>query len=158
MLNDRFFVSGLLAFFLGCLLYIVGFGRLIPPAQNYFPGLILFGVIFIVSLKVILKIIKSIKSTTRKQMKTYLLLYSLIISLLLYSASLTLLDSNWNYISALWVVFGALFFYVSDVMNAWNRFVSPVSFGSVKIMISYHFAQIAMGIGVVLHYVYPPDS
>lgn len=154
----RFFIPGLFAFLIGHLFYIVGLGRITPPKQNLLPGLLMLGMILIVSITVYLKLTKGIKESGKERMRFPVLVYSVVISLMLFSAMLTLMDTNWSYISALFVSFGALLFYVSDILNAWVRFISPLSFGRVKIMMTYHLAQIAIGIGVVLHFVYPPDS
>lgn len=36
---------------------------------------------------------------------------------------------------------GALFFYVSDATLAWNKFVRPLPWGKVRIIVTYHIAQ-----------------
>ena len=36
---------------------------------------------------------------------------------------------------------GASLFYVSDALIAWNRFVQPLAFAPVAIMVTYHLAQ-----------------
>ncbi|MBU0512106.1 MAG: lysoplasmalogenase, partial [Chloroflexi bacterium] len=79
-------------------------------------------------------------------------IYALIISIMLYSALTTLLDDQWHYTSALWVSVGALLFCVSDIMNAWVRFVGPITNARVKIMLTYHLAQIALALGAALHF------
>jgi uncharacterized membrane protein YhhN len=39
---------------------------------------------------------------------------------------------------------GALFFYLSDALIAWNRFVKPLRWGPVAIIVTYHLAQIGL--------------
>jgi uncharacterized membrane protein YhhN len=38
-------------------------------------------------------------------------------------------------------IVGASLFYVSDALIAWNRFVRPLAFAPVAIMVTYHLAQ-----------------
>jgi uncharacterized membrane protein YhhN len=158
MFQEQYFIAGLSAFFIGHVFYIIGFDRLLPPKQNLLPGIILLGMIIAISITVFSKLMLGIKDSKHEKIKIPLVIYTIVISTMLYSATITLLDTNWNYISALFVSFGALSFFVSDIMNAWDRFISPFALGRVKIMMTYHIAQITLGIGVVLHFVYPPDS
>jgi len=41
---------------------------------------------------------------------------------------------------------GAVFF-LSDSMLAWNRFVTPISYGRLKVIITYHLGQILIALG-----------
>ena len=66
---------------------------------------------------------------------------------------MTLLDDIWLFTPSLWVSAGALLFYVSDIMNAWTRFVAPISNDRFKIMTTYHLGQIAISVGATLHFV-----
>jgi alkenylglycerophosphocholine/alkenylglycerophosphoethanolamine hydrolase len=158
MLPEKFFMPGLFIFLGGHIFYIIGFGRIFPPERNFIPGFIIFSMILLVSGNVYLKLAKGLKSSGKTRMRIPVAIYALVISLMLFSALISLLDREWNYIAALWVSFGSLSFYISDIMNAWMRFVKPIPKGRLKIMMSYHLAQIAIVIGVVLHFVYPPDS
>jgi len=158
MLPERFFMPGLFVFLVGHIFYIVGFDGLLPHERNFIPGFILLGMILIVSVNVYSKLARGLKSSGKTRMRIPVAIYALVISMMLFSALISLLDRDWNYIAALWVSFGALSFYISDVMNAWTRFVEPIPKGRLKIMMSYHLAQIAIAIGVVLHFLYRPDS
>jgi uncharacterized membrane protein YhhN len=158
MMPEKFFVSGLTAFLIGHVLYILGFRRIIPPEGNFIPGSILAIMILIVSMSIYRKISQGLLMSGKARMEIPVAAYSCVISIMLYSAFLTLLDRNWSYSSALWVSFGALSFYLSDILNAWLRFVSPIRLGRLKIMMLYHIAQFSLAIGSVIHYVYRPDS
>jgi uncharacterized membrane protein YhhN len=39
---------------------------------------------------------------------------------------------------------GAVLFYASDALIAWNRFVAPISHGRVAIMVTYHLGQMGL--------------
>jgi uncharacterized membrane protein YhhN len=44
---------------------------------------------------------------------------------------------------------GALLFYVSDSMIAWNGFVKPFRHADVAIMVTYHLGQIGLVLALV---------
>jgi uncharacterized membrane protein YhhN len=46
-------------------------------------------------------------------------------------------------------IVGACFFYASDALIAWNRFLAPTWRGSVVIMITYHLAQTLLVLSLV---------
>jgi hypothetical protein len=46
------------------------------------------------------------------------------------------------------VSFGAALFYFSDIVLAWNRFVSPIKNGRMLNIGMYHIAQIMIVVGV----------
>jgi hypothetical protein len=60
-------------------------------------------------------------------------------------------NSEWNSFPSLLVSFGAFFFFISDTLLAWNKFVNP-KYGSLFVIITYHFAQITITIGAGLNF------
>jgi uncharacterized membrane protein YhhN len=80
------------------------------------------------------------------------LFYALLINLMLFSALLSLFRPDWSLVPALLVSLGALFFYISDLLNAWIRFVNPLRSGRVAVMVTYHLGQFLLIIAVVLHF------
>jgi len=154
MLPDRFFVSGLVFLLFGQFSYILGFGRIIPPAGNFIPGLILAVLIVVVSVRVYRVLSRGPDIHTMKRLKFFLVPYTILISIMLYSALLTLLNKEWDYFAALTVSLGAILFYVSNILNAWNRFVEALPAGRLKIMLNYHLAQIFLAIGAALHFTF----
>ena len=158
MFPDKYLVPGVLFFLLGHVFYIMGFGLLVPPFYNLIPGVIVFMMICLVSTTVYLKIRKGLITSDEEKLIFPFAIYSIVISIMLYTALLTLVDREWNYIPALFVSIGALSFYISDIMYAWARFVEKIPSGRLKVMITYHLAQIAIAVGAVLHYIYPPET
>ena len=75
--------------------------------------------------------------------------YAVIITLMVVSAFETFLF-HWPLLASVFVALGASLFYVSDIMNAWTRFVDPISSDRLKIMTTYHTAQICITVGIVL--------
>jgi uncharacterized membrane protein YhhN len=48
--------------------------------------------------------------------------------------------TSWGTAIAFAVV-GATLFYVSDATLAWNRFVRPIRYGDLYVMVTYHLGQ-----------------
>jgi uncharacterized membrane protein YhhN len=153
MLPDRFFPAGLVAFLVGHVFYILGFGRLLPPPGAYLVAIFLVVVVAAVSFWVVRRLFAGMEASGKTRLKVPVGIYALVISVMLFTAFLRLLDGNWATTYALFVGLGALLFYVSDVMNAWVRFVGPISMGRFKIMATYHVAQIGLAVGATLHFV-----
>jgi hypothetical protein len=72
---------------------------------------------------------------------------------MLYSALLSLFDENWTMLPAVIVSVGAILFLISDIMNAWVRFVGPIKNHRLWIMSTYHLAQVGITFGATLHFV-----
>ena len=155
---DKFFLPGLVSFLIGHIFFIAGFGQVLPKTEFIFPGLLVLGIVIFVSVQIFIEISNGLKSKSQTQMKRPVAVYSIVISIMLYAAFLTLMEREWDYKAAILVSFGALFFYISDVLNAWMRFVGSIKWGRVKVMITYHLAQFAISIGAVLHYIFRVDS
>jgi len=58
---------------------------------------------------------------------------------------------DWSSIAALFASLGAILFYASDSMLAWDRFVNPLSHARLKVMTTYHLGQIGILLGAMLH-------
>jgi hypothetical protein len=76
----------------------------------------------------------------------------MVITVMLISALLTLFKPDWLRLAALLVGMGALFFFLSDSLLAWNRFVSPSRYGRLPEIIAYHLGQIMIISGVILQF------
>lgn len=158
MLPERFFMLGLVAFLLGHIAYIFGFQFGIPPQGSLFPAILMAAIIILVSGSVYRKLVQGLKASRKYRMILPVLIYAIVISYMLFAALSTLLINNWNYAAALPVSFGALLFYLSDILNAWHRFVNPLPAGRLKIMVTYHLAQIGLAVGVVIHLFHQIDT
>jgi uncharacterized membrane protein YhhN len=150
---ERFFVPGLITFLIGHIFYILGFDRILPPEGTWLPAAILVLMLLGVLVTVYQRLARGLDESGKSKMKRPILVYALVISMMLYGALMTLLDDVWLFTPSLWVSAGALLFYVSDIMNAWTRFVAPISNDRFKIMTTYHLGQIAISIGATLHFV-----
>ena len=79
-------------------------------------------------------------------------IYAVLISLMLFSALLTLFRTDWSSGAAYLVSSGAVLFLASDMLLAWEKFVQPVRRGRLLVMISYSLGQIALTSGAALQF------
>lgn len=147
---DKFFLGGLVAFLLAHVAYIVGFN--IPiPAMDFF-GIVFAVMIGLGGARVIRRILDRLPATGQGKMRIPIIVYSTVISVMLLSAMMKLTDVSWNANSAALVSLGAFFFYLSDIILAWNKFVSPIQRGRIYNIAAYHLGQIALIAGVITQF------
>ena len=149
MIPRDLFIFGLSAFLLGHICYIIGL-------NNVNPFINLWGVLFIVVLAAYIgwlypKLAASINEKGKNALKMPVLVYSIVISLMVYSALMTWTRPGWLTPAAVSVSLGAILFYASDSLLAWDRFVNPLSHGRLKVMVTYHLGQIGIILGGILH-------
>ena len=153
MLPPRYFLPGLCAFSLTHLAYLLGF--LLPfPRQGHLGALFSLLAIGWLVFFVMRRVTAAQLSRGLKKLVAPTIFYAVLISLMLLSALWTLFQSNWVLGNALLVSAGAILFYVSDLTNAWIRFVKPVRSGRVLVMVTYHLGQFLLMLGVMLHFTY----
>jgi uncharacterized membrane protein YhhN len=75
-----------------------------------------------------------------------------IISIMLLLALTTPFRGEWTREAAALLSVGAVLFGLSDVLLAWNLFVSPIKYGRVMNMAAYHLGQFALAIGMVVQF------
>jgi uncharacterized membrane protein YhhN len=148
MVPRDMFIFGLVAFLLGHIWYIVGL-------NNQAPFINMWGVLFIIILGVYIgwlypKLVKGLIAQGKSELKIPVLVYSLVISLMVYSAWMTLTRSGWPVSAGLSVSIGAVLFFTSDSMLAWDRFIKPLSHGRLKVMMTYHLGQFGIILGAIL--------
>jgi len=151
MLPQDRFIPGLVAFLLAHLCYLTGFLQVAPPLN--LASLILTLMVILLALRLYRRITNGMASDPKKsRLKRPILVYSIVISLMLLSAFLTLARPEWQAAPALLVSGGAVLFYLSDTLNAWLRFVAAFPHGRLTIMSTYHLGQFLIVFGAVLHY------
>jgi len=144
------FISGLGAFLLGHLAYLVGFNQTLPPVNV--ASLILLVLVGGVALQLYRRISAGLERKKQSNMKTPVLMYSVVISLMLVSALTTLVRQDWQAAPALLVSAGALLFFLSDSLLAWNRFVTSLPHGQLVVIICYHLGQVGIVLGSAMHF------
>jgi uncharacterized membrane protein YhhN len=152
MLPERFFLPGLVAFLTGHIAYLLAFGSLVPPQRETSAWILLIvaGLTW-VGVLVYIRLARGMRASGNDRMRLPVAGYTAVISLMAYSALLRLFDPAWGLTPALWVSAGAILFLVSDILNAWARFVGGIRNHRFKVMSTYHLAQIALAMGWVLH-------
>ena len=147
---DRFFMFGLIAFLLAHIFYLVGFNVPLPESL----GIWAFGVTIVIGLgavRLLRRIVDGVRKT-QPRLVMPVIVYSTVITLMLLSALLTLYRPEWASAPAYLVSFGAFLFYVSDIILAWNKFITPIKYGRMLNIGIYHLAQIAIVVGVAMQF------
>jgi alkenylglycerophosphocholine/alkenylglycerophosphoethanolamine hydrolase len=147
MLPRERFIAGLVSFLLAHLAYIVGF-NLIPPPLNL-ASLLIVVLVALPGILIYRRIRQGLAAHGQGQLALPVLVYSTVISVMLISALLTLIrpDSEWLPGPALLASAGALLFFLSDTLLAWNKFLAPLPGGRVLVHITYHLGQYALIVG-----------
>ncbi len=146
--GDRF-IFGLIAFLFGQICYVIGFNNL-PPYINFLGGVVI--IILLVYLGWLYpKLLGGLKAKAINRLRIPVLIYSIVISLMVYSALMTLTRTGWPTPAAISVSLGAILFYISDSFLAWDRFVNPLAHARLKVMLTYHLGQIGIILGAILH-------
>lgn len=147
---DRLFLHGLVVFLLAHILYIIGFNLPLPAISAW--SVILAVLIGWGGAKVIRRILVSVIEKGKGRMRLPIMIYSVVISLMLLSAMVKLNDLRWNAGAALLVSAGAFLFYLSDIVLAWHKFVTPFQHGRIYNIALYHSGQIMLIMGVTVQY------
>jgi len=144
---DRMFLFGLIAFLLAHISYITGLKEqlLNPTAWSF----ILMFVILINGVRLIRRIVAAMRAKRENALVNPVIVFSLVISLMLYAAMSTIFDPAWKTDAAFFVSLGAFLFFLSDLILAWNRFVSPVQNARILNSVTYSLGQISLVTGVI---------
>ncbi|MFZ1043185.1 MAG: lysoplasmalogenase [Anaerolineales bacterium] len=147
---DRFFLPGLIAFLLAHVAYIIGFSirAALPNAWDIFFAFI----ILLSAVRILQRLIPALRSKELNKLILPVVIYALTISIMLFFAVRTLVDPAWQTNVTALVSVGAFLFYISDLILAWNRFVTPIQNGRLLNIIAYHLGQIALIVGVAMHF------
>jgi uncharacterized membrane protein YhhN len=147
---DRLFLAGLVVFLLAHVAYLVGFNIPIPGISAW--GFFLAIMVGLGGTRVIRRILVPLAANGQGRMRMPIIVYGVVISLMLLSAMLKLTDFTWNATAAAFVSVGAFLFYISDIILAWNKFVSPIQYGRIYNIAAYHLGQIVLIAGVIAQF------
>jgi alkenylglycerophosphocholine/alkenylglycerophosphoethanolamine hydrolase len=149
--SDRWFIPGLAAFLLAHVTYIIGLNIPMPDVSPLW-SLGLGVILALTAARLLRRILAGVSQKGLGRLIRPVALYGMTITLMLLSALLTLFSSWWNAYAAALVSSGAILFYFSDTLLAWNKFVAPVKNGRLVNMILYHLGQFALVAGVILQF------
>lgn len=124
MLPRNLFVAGLASFLLGHVAYVAGFG--LGEAWPWIAG------VAVVAVAVGAPILRALLARGDKELVGPVVAYMAVISVMVACAIGTA-DAV--------AIAGAVLFMASDSLIAWNRFVRPLAWAPVTIMVTYHLAQ-----------------
>ena len=147
---DRFFLFGLVSFLIGHIAYMVGFNSPTSPLTLW--GMLLAVMIGLGGVRVLRRILSVMAEKGQTRMRGPVAIYGAVISLMLLSAMLKLTDPDWGAGASLLVALGAFLFFLSDIVLAWNKFVSPIQNGRMLNIGLYHLGQIMLAAGVVVQF------
>lgn len=147
--SDRWFIPGLIAFLLTHVAYIIGLNTPLPNVSPIWS----LGVAVILALsaaRILRRILAGVRQKGLRRLVRPVGLYGMVLTLMLLSALITLFNPEWRSSASGLVALGAILFYFSDILLAWNKFVNPIKNGRLADMILYHLGQFALVAGVIL--------
>ena len=145
--SNMMFLAGLVAFLFAHIFYIGGFKSELAMGSAW--SLILFIFLAINVIRLLRRITSTMQAKGENRLILPVVIYGTVISIMLYAALSTLSDPAWKSGAALFASVGALLFWVSDLILAWNKFVSPVKNGRVWNITLYHLGQIGLIAGII---------
>ena len=143
-------MAGLVVFLLANVAYLIGFNIPVPDISAW--GFVLAVIVGLGGMRITRRILEPLAANGHGHMRTPIIIYSAVISLMLLSAMMKLTDITWNANAAVLVSLGALLFYISDIILAWDKFVSPIQHGRIYNIGTYHLGQIMLIAGVIAQF------
>jgi uncharacterized membrane protein YhhN len=148
--SDRMFLLGLIVFLFTHISYIIGFEEELLNFSGWSFVLLFF--IAINGFRLLRRIVGAMRAQKQNTLVTPVVVYGLIISLMLFAALSTIFDITWTTSAAFFVSLGAFLFYLSDLILAWNKFVSPVKNGRTLNIVTYYLGQIGLIAGLITQF------
>ncbi len=149
--SNSWFLPGLIAFLLAHFVYIIGLNTPLPSVSPIW-SLGLAVILALTAARILRRIIAGVRQKGLPRLVLPIGLYGTVITLMLLSALLTIYAPHWKISASGLVAIGALLFYFSDILLAWNKFVNPIKNGRLANMILYHLGQFALVTGIILQF------
>ena len=149
--SNRWFFPGLVAFLLAHVAYIIGLNTPLPNVSPIW-SLGLAVVLALTAARILRRIITGVQQKGLRRLVLPVSWNGIVITLMLLSALLTLYNPDWKTSAAGLVAMGAILFYFSDILLAWNKFVNPIKHGRLANMLLYHLGQAALVAGVLIKF------
>ena len=145
--SNMMFLAGLVAFLFTHIFYIGGLRSELAAGSAW--SLILLIFIAINGIRLLRRITGTMRAKGENGLVIPVIVYGIIISVMLYAALSTLYDPAWKSSAALFASIGAILFWFSDLILAWDKFVSPVKHGRIWNIALYYLGQIGLIAGVI---------
>jgi uncharacterized membrane protein YhhN len=149
MLPKKWFIAGLVAFLMAHLAYIGGFNA--NGFTSSWASLLFAAVIIALAIPIFLRIRSGLIEGENQSLVLPVTVYVIVISFMVFSASATFFIEAWSFQPSFLVTIGAVLFFASDAMLAWNRFVAPITQGHLVTIIPYHLAQYFIAVGTLMN-------
>lgn len=136
MLDEKFFLGGLVSFLVGHVMYVIGLLQF-----DIEPPLLMVGVVLVLIAAAVVgsRVVAGARKLDDRLMVP-VAVYLSIISLMVVTAFGTAIPI---------AIAGALLFYASDGVLGYNRFVQAIPHGRLLIMTTYHLGQIGLALALV---------
>jgi uncharacterized membrane protein YhhN len=145
------FLPGLGVFLLGHISYIIGFNRTPPPIVPL-TLVLLAGVVAAVAL-IYPPIHRGLAANPGAcKMRLPVFLYACVLMVMTASAAATLVRLDWLPRAGILAALGGVLFCISDTLLAFDRFVRPIRYGHVIIMVTYHLGQLGIALGAGINF------
>jgi uncharacterized membrane protein YhhN len=150
MLPKKFFLPGLVSFLMAHIMYLIGFNLSVTTISVpvLFLALAFLGVAYLL----FRRLLRGLSACGEDNLKLPVIIYSAIISLMAVSAMFTLANPAWSLLHAAIATCGALLFFISDSLLAWNKFCAPLPQADLLVMVTYHLGQAGIILGAALHF------
>lgn len=150
-LPKRIFLGGMAAFLAAQVCYIVALNPTLPPFQ--FLSLVFLLSVGLAAFFIGKNLMLSLRQTPAlHKLQIPVLVYETAISLMFFSALLTLLRPQWTGLPSILAALGGGLFFTSDSLLASNLFVRPIRHGVVYVHLTYQLAQLLLLSGALLAY------
>ena len=150
MLPKETFLQGLISFLIAHIFFIITFLHISQEPKYTHLTLLLGLLIFAFALFVDIRISKELIKSSKKKLVIPVNIYSLILFSMAFIAYGTIGSQNVVTTLGIIISIGATLFMLSDILLAWNKFVSPLLGGRFTTIIIYHIAQVLITTGVLL--------
>jgi uncharacterized membrane protein YhhN len=144
--GDGFFLPGLVSFLLGHVCYIVGLNPTLPA----WPAVVVLVAVAVIGAALFRGVVAGLRRQGQTALIKPVALYSLVLSLMLFSAVATLFRPEWTLLRRGLVIVGASLFFASDAMLAWDRFVTPLPSAKLQVIVTYHLGQMGLAASIAL--------
>lgn len=146
MLPRDLFIVGLGSFLLAHLAYVAAFNTAAPP---FVLTAVASGAVVLVGGAVFSKLRAGMVRMGSTELLFPVTLYALAIVAMVVSAIATAGRPDWTAGASALAIGGALLFLVSDGVIGWMRFVRPLRWGPLAIIVTYHLAQAGLVLGLL---------
>ncbi|MBN1488190.1 MAG: hypothetical protein JW981_11160 [Anaerolineae bacterium] len=141
------FVSGMVAFLLAHICYILGLSPTLPPALPVLALLVILGMSVTPLYR---RLFAAIQRGDHKNLVIPIGVYGAVLFFMVVAAWSTLFRPAWISLRRGLVIAGASLFFASDMILSWNRFVSSSKLLRVLVRVTYHSAQVLLAASIAI--------